>query len=62
VKAQALRERVVRELKTNFATTYTAEIALTDVTHLTTLQKIAQQSTSEKYLIIPNRPLPLSKS
>jgi len=57
VKAQALRERVVRELKTNFATTYTAEIALTDVTHLTTLQKIAQQSTSEKYLIIPNRPL-----
>jgi len=54
-RAQALRERVARELKTNFATNYTSEISLLDVARLPVLQKIAQMTTSEKYLINPSR-------
>jgi len=52
---KAVRERVAKEIKTNFITNYTAEISLTDFTNGPLLQKIAKMSTSEKYLVLPQK-------
>lgn len=49
-----LRDRVVAELKTTFASHYTAEISLTDALDPVVLQAYARRATGAKYLIAPH--------
>jgi threonine dehydrogenase-like Zn-dependent dehydrogenase len=53
--AKAMRERVARELKTTFASTYTREISLTEALQLDVIGGYNRRSTGEKYLINPSR-------
>ncbi len=53
--AQKLRERVVAELKTTFASHYTKEISLTEALQLDTIAAYAKFGTGEKYLINPSK-------
>jgi NADPH:quinone reductase len=50
-----MRQRVVDELKTTFASHYTAEISLAEALDLKTLQAYNAKATGEKYLINPNK-------
>ncbi len=50
-----LRERVAAEIKTTFASHYTAEISLAGALDLATLKAYGRQATGEKYLINPSR-------
>lgn len=56
-EAQRLRQRVADELKTTFASHYTAELGLADVLDPGTLAAINKKATGEKYLILPQRGL-----
>jgi NADPH2:quinone reductase len=51
--AQSLRERVARELKTTFASHYTAEISLADTLRPEVIAVYNRRATGEKYLINP---------
>ena len=51
--AQALRERVARELKTTFASHYTAEISLAEALRPDVIAAYNRRATGEKYLINP---------
>lgn len=51
----ALRGRVLSELRTTFASHYTAEISLAQALTIPVLQAYARRATGEKYLITPNR-------
>jgi NADPH2:quinone reductase len=53
--AQSLRERVARELKTTFASHYTAEISLAEALRPEVIAIYNRRATGEKYLINPNR-------
>jgi hypothetical protein len=53
--AQALRERVARELKTTFASHYTAEIGLAEALRPEAIAIYSRRATGEKYLINPNK-------
>lgn len=53
--AQKLRERVVAELKTTFASHYTKEISLAEALRLDTIAEYSKFGTGEKYLINPNK-------
>jgi NADPH:quinone reductase-like Zn-dependent oxidoreductase len=53
--AQKLRERVVAELKTTFASHYSKTISLTEALQLDTLKAYSKFGTGEKYLINPNK-------
>lgn len=53
--AQALRARVVAELKTTFASHYTRVISLTEALDLDTIAAYNRRATGEKYLIDPSR-------
>jgi len=53
--ADRLRAKVAAEVKTTFASHYTAEIALKEVLDLDTLRACARMATGEKYLIRPHR-------
>ena len=53
--AQALRQRVMDELTTTFASHYTAEISLADALRPTVMSAYARRATGEKYLINPDR-------
>lgn len=53
--AQALRQRVASELKTTFASHYTAEISLAEALQLDTLAAYNRRATGEKYLINPSK-------
>ena len=55
--AQKLRERVVAELKTTFASHYTKEISLAEALSLNEIAAYGKRSTGAKYLINPNRNL-----
>ncbi len=50
-----MRQRVVDELTTTFASHYTAEISLAEALDLTTLHAYNAKATGTKYLINPNR-------
>ncbi|MES2989539.1 MAG: zinc-binding dehydrogenase [Pseudomonadota bacterium] len=50
-----LRTRVATELKTTFASHYTATISLADVLKPENVQRYAKRATGEKYLIDPSR-------
>jgi NADPH2:quinone reductase len=56
-RAQQLRERVLAELKTTFASHYTAEISLAEALSLDTIAAYAKRSTGAKYLINPSKAL-----
>ena len=53
--AQALRQRVVDELHTTFASTYTQEVSLTGLLDLDHLAEYSRMATGEKYLVVPSR-------
>jgi len=55
VAAQKLRERVVAELKTTFASHYSKTISLTEALRLDNLAAYAKFGTGDKYLINPNK-------
>ena len=52
---QKLRERVIAELKTTFASHYTAEISLLEALRPDVIQAYNRRATGEKYLINPNK-------
>ncbi|MFN9849957.1 MAG: zinc-binding dehydrogenase [Alphaproteobacteria bacterium] len=54
-EAQKLRQRVVDELKTTFASHYTAEISLQEALQPDVIAAYNRKSTGEKYLINPNK-------
>ncbi len=56
-KAEALRQRVASEIKTTFASSYTAEVSLAEALSLDALATYGKQATGEKYLINPNKGL-----
>ncbi len=56
-EAQKLRERVAAELKTTFASHYTAEIGLAEALDPTVAAAYNRRATGEKYLINPNKGL-----
>ncbi len=53
--AQALRHRVVSELKTTFASHYSKEISLAQALQPAEIAVYAQRATGSKYLVDPNR-------
>ena len=53
-EAQALRERVAREITTTFASGYTHVISLSDVLDPATIEAYARKATGKKYLIDPS--------
>ena len=52
---QRLRERVVAELKTTFASHYTKTVSLTEALQLDNLHAYAKRATGEKFLIDPSK-------
>jgi len=52
---QKLRERVLAELKTTFASHYTQEISLAEALQLDMIKAYNRRATGEKYLINPNK-------
>lgn len=54
-EAQKLRERVAREIKTTFASTYTKEVSLAEALTLDAISVYGKQATGEKYLINPSK-------
>ena len=55
VDGQKLRERVVSELKTTFASHYTKVVSLQEALELSNLAVYAKRATGEKFLINPNK-------
>jgi NADPH:quinone reductase len=55
VEGQKLRERVVSELKTTFASHYTRVVSLSEALDLDNLAIYAKRATGEKFLINPNK-------
>ena len=55
VDGQKLRERVVSDLKTTFASHYTKVVSLQDALELSNLAVYAKRATGEKFLINPNK-------
>ena len=50
---QKLQQRVASEIKTTFASTYTAEVSLAEALTLEAIATYGSQSTGHKYLINP---------
>jgi NADPH2:quinone reductase len=55
IEAQRLRDRVAAELTTTFASSYTAEISLSEALSPELIAKYSKRATGEKYLITPHR-------
>jgi len=53
--AERLRRRVVAELRTTFASRYTAAISLQEALRPETIAAYARRTTGEKYLIVLTR-------
>lgn len=53
--AQKLRERVLAELKTTFASKYTNEVSLAEALRLENIAVYSQHATGAKYLVNPNK-------
>lgn len=54
-EAQKLRQRVARELKTTFASSYSKEVSLAEALQPDAIAAYGQRATGIKYLINPNR-------
>jgi NADPH2:quinone reductase len=59
---QKLRDRVVAEIKTTFASHYTREVSLAEALSLESIAAYGRQATGEKYLINPQKDRAGSKS
>jgi NADPH:quinone reductase len=57
VEAGKLRQRVADELKTTFASHYTAEISLVEALQPEVIAAYQRKTTGEKYLINPSKGL-----
>jgi hypothetical protein len=55
VDGKRLRERVVDELKTTFASHYTRVVSLQEALDLANIAVYAKRATGEKFLINPNK-------
>jgi NADPH:quinone reductase-like Zn-dependent oxidoreductase len=55
VDGQRLRQRVVSELKTTFASHYTRVVSLPEVLELKNIAEYSKRATGEKFLINPNK-------
>jgi NADPH:quinone reductase len=55
--AQALRERVVAELKTTFASHYAGSVSLAEALQPDAIAAYGKRATGEKYLITPQKAL-----
>ncbi len=55
VESERLRQRVLAELKTTFASHYTRVVSLQEALQLSNLAIYARRSTGEKFLINPNK-------
>jgi NADPH:quinone reductase len=53
--AQKLKERVAQELKTTFASTYSAEVSLAGALDPGAIAVYGKRATGEKYLVAPNK-------
>lgn len=53
--AQGLKDRVARELKTTFASTYAAEVSLAEALKPEVIAVYGRRATGEKYLVTPNK-------
>ena len=53
--ANVLRQRVADEIHTTFASTYEAEISLTEALDVDNVRTYAAQATGRKYLINPSK-------
>ena len=53
--AEGLRQRVANEIKTTFASAYTAEVSLSEALTLEAITVYGKQATGEKYLINPSK-------
>jgi NADPH2:quinone reductase len=51
-----LRARVAREIKSTFASRYTAEISLAEAVSPNVIRAYAKHETGKKYLVVPNAP------
>ena len=51
--AQSLKQRVVRELKTTFASTYSKQISLAQALQMSEISEYGKRATGAKYLINP---------
>lgn len=51
---QAMKDRIVRQLDSNFVSHFTAELSLGDMLDNSKLEAMAQRSTGEKYLLNPS--------
>jgi NADPH2:quinone reductase len=56
--AQKLRERVVAELKTTFASHYARTVSLVEALQLEAISAYSKRATGVKYLINPNKGMP----
>ncbi len=54
-KMMAMQNRVAAEIKTTFASSYTAEVSLKEALTLKAIATYGKQATGEKYLINPNK-------
>ena len=54
-KFQGMRQRVAREIKTTFASSYAREISLSEMLQPDVIKAYAKQATGEKYLVCPHR-------
>ena len=55
-EAQKLRERIVAEIKTTFASHYTQVVSLREALQLSNIAVYGRRATGEKFLINPNKP------
>jgi len=55
-EAAKLRQRVVNELKTTFASHYTREVSLQEALQPSNIAIYGKRATGEKFLINPNKP------
>jgi NADPH:quinone reductase len=53
--AQRLRQRVVSELKTTFASQYTREVSLAEMLQVSAVAEYGKRATGSKYLVCPQR-------
>ena len=54
-KFQAMRQRVAKEIKTTFASSYAQEISLSEMLQPDVIRSYAKQATGEKYLVCPHK-------
>lgn len=54
-KFQGMRQRVAKEIKTTFASSYAQEISLCEMLQPDVIKSYAKQATGEKYLVCPHK-------